>query len=134
MKRALPSGGGSQRRVRRPVVPPIDPNATHGNAAICRREYANLVAGGNNVVNFLGLDHSVYGKIKNNPGEVVALIKTMLDLAAKGNEVDWRKNRSIYMPGSVGPDQANNTTKSVTFKTLLATHLGERISAFRENI
>jgi hypothetical protein len=78
-------------------VPPIDPNATHGNAAICRREYANLVAGGNNVVNFLGLDHSVYGKIKNNPGEVVALIKTMLDLEAKGNEVDWRKNKSIYI-------------------------------------
>jgi hypothetical protein len=85
-------------------------------------------------VNFLSLDHSDYRHIKNNPGEVVALIKTMLDLAAKGNEVDWRKNRSIYMPGSVGPDQANNTTKSVTFKTLLATHLGERISAFRENI
>jgi hypothetical protein len=45
MKRALPSGGASQRRVRRPVAPPIDPNVTHGNAAICRREYANLVAG-----------------------------------------------------------------------------------------
>jgi hypothetical protein len=84
-------------------------------------------SGGNNVVNFLSLDHSVYGKVKNNPGEVVALIKTMLDLEAKGNEVNWRKSNSIYMPGSVGPDQANNTTKSAAFKTLMATNLGERI-------
>jgi hypothetical protein len=45
MKRALRSGGASQRRVRRPVAPPTDPNATHGNAAICRRDSANLVAG-----------------------------------------------------------------------------------------
>jgi hypothetical protein len=45
MKRGLRSGGASQRRVRRPLPPPTDPNATHGNAAICRRDYANLVAG-----------------------------------------------------------------------------------------
>jgi hypothetical protein len=31
------------------------------------------------------------------------------------------------MPGNVGPDQKNNTTKSVAFKTLMATNLGERI-------
>jgi hypothetical protein len=45
MKRTLPGGGASQRRVRHPVAPPTDPNVTHGNAAIYRREYANLVAG-----------------------------------------------------------------------------------------
>jgi hypothetical protein len=45
MKRALPSGGASQRRARRPVAPPTDPNVTHGNAANCRRDYATLVAG-----------------------------------------------------------------------------------------
>jgi hypothetical protein len=27
------------------VPPPTDPNVTHGNAAICRRDYADLVAG-----------------------------------------------------------------------------------------
>jgi hypothetical protein len=35
----------TQRRVRRPLPPPTDPNATHGNAAIYRRDCANLVAG-----------------------------------------------------------------------------------------
>jgi hypothetical protein len=45
MKRTLPGGGTSQRRVRHPVASPTDPNVTHGNAAIYRREYANLVAG-----------------------------------------------------------------------------------------
>jgi hypothetical protein len=77
--------------------------------------------------NHLSLDHSVYGKVKNNPGEVLALIKTMKDLEAKGNEVDWTRSNTLYMPGNVGPDQKNNTTKSVAFKTLMATNLGERI-------
>jgi hypothetical protein len=86
-----------------------------------------LGTGDNNVVNFLSLDHSDYGRIQNNPGEVVALIKTMDDLAAKDNKVDWRKNQSIHMPGNVGPDHANNSTKSAAFKTLMATNLGERI-------
>jgi hypothetical protein len=77
--------------------------------------------------NFLSFDHSDYGTIKNNPGEVVALIKTMDDLAARGNEVDFRKNKSIYMPGIDGPDMKNNTTKSDAFKTLMAINLGEHI-------
>jgi hypothetical protein len=61
-----------------------------------------LGTGDNNVVNFLSLDHSDYGSVQKNPGEVVALIKTMDDLAAKDNKVDWRKNQSIYMPGRRG--------------------------------
>jgi hypothetical protein len=40
MKRALPSVGTSQRRARHPVAPPTDPNVTHANATIYRREYA----------------------------------------------------------------------------------------------
>jgi hypothetical protein len=28
------------------VAPPTDPNVTHGNAAICRRDYANLLVAG----------------------------------------------------------------------------------------
>jgi hypothetical protein len=36
------------------------------------------------------------------------------------------------MPGSVGPDQANNTTKSAAFKTLMATKT--LVSAFREKL
>jgi hypothetical protein len=42
MMRALPSGYGG-RAVR--AAPPTDPNVTHGNAAICRRNFANSVAG-----------------------------------------------------------------------------------------
>jgi hypothetical protein len=31
------------------------------------------------------------------------------------------------MLGNAGPSQANNTTKSIAFKNLMATNLGERI-------
>jgi hypothetical protein len=73
------------------------------------------------------LDHSDYGSVQKNPGEVVALIKTMDDLAARGNKVDFRKNKSIYMPGIDGTDMKNNTTKSDAFKELMAINLGEHI-------
>jgi hypothetical protein len=77
--------------------------------------------------NHLSMDHIDYGKVKNNPGEVLALIKTMKDREAKGNEIDWTRRATLYMPGNVGPDQKNNTTKSAAFRTLMATNLGERI-------
>jgi hypothetical protein len=77
--------------------------------------------------NHLSMDHIVYGKVKNNPGEVRALIKTMKDLEAKRNEIDWTRSPNIYMPGNVGPDQKNNTMKSAAFRKLMATNLGERI-------
>ena len=55
------------------------------------------------------MDHIDYGKVKNNPGEVRALIKTMKDLEAKGSEIDWTRSPNVYMPGNVGPDQKKNT-------------------------
>jgi hypothetical protein len=56
------------------------------------------------------MDHIDYGKVKNNPGEVRALIKTMKDLEAKGSEIDWTRSPNVYMPGNVGPDQKKKTT------------------------
>jgi hypothetical protein len=40
MKRACPSGGVTQRRVRQPILP----SETHNKAAICRGKYAALFA------------------------------------------------------------------------------------------
>ena len=44
MKRALASGGASQRRVRQQQPKPILPSVTHNKAAICRGKYAALFA------------------------------------------------------------------------------------------
>jgi hypothetical protein len=47
--------------------------------------------------NHLSLDHSVYGPVSKNPGEIVALIKTTKDLEAKGNEVDWTRSNTLAL-------------------------------------
>ena len=44
MKRAVPLGGATQRRVRQPMPKPIPASVTHDKAAICRGKYAALFA------------------------------------------------------------------------------------------
>jgi hypothetical protein len=68
--------------------------------------------------NFLDLNHRANGPISKNPGEVVALIKTMKELDGLGYEVDWRKSSRMFL----GND--NNTIKSSRFRTLMTTNLG----------
>ena len=72
------------------------------------------------------MDHSDYGTVKNNPGEAVALIKTMNDLDAMGiYKVDWRKSSKMFLDNA--GTSHNNTAKSIAFKATMATHLGDRI-------
>jgi hypothetical protein len=41
-------------------------------------------------------------------------------------KVDW-SNRAKMFLGNVGTGHGNNTAKSIAFKELMATHLGDRI-------
>jgi hypothetical protein len=74
------------------------------------------------------LDHNDCGIFKKTPGgEVVAMIKTMLILDAQGiYKVDW-SNRAKMFLDNVGTGHTNNTAKSIAFKELMVTHLGDRI-------
>ena len=74
--------------------------------------------------NFLNLDHPDNGTIRQNPGEIVALFKTMNELAGLGYEVDWGKERRIYQPTCPLSKKDNNTIKSIRFVALMTKHLG----------
>jgi hypothetical protein len=65
------------------------------------------------------MDHTAYGAVRKNPGEVVALIKTMQSLIdAMGYTVDRSKSNRRCLGNDI------NTTKSTRFRALMTTHLG----------
>jgi hypothetical protein len=77
-----------------------------------------------NLDNCLNMDHPDNGTVRQNPGEIVALFKTMNELAGLGYEVDWGKKRRIYQPTCPLSKKDNNTVKSIRFGALMTKHLG----------
>jgi hypothetical protein len=60
---------------------------------------------------FLDLEHKANGPVSKNPGEVVALIKTMKELDGLGYEVDRRKSSRMLLPSCLLSKNDNNTIK-----------------------
>jgi hypothetical protein len=70
------------------------------------------------VDNFLHLDNRANGPVSKNPGEIIALIKTMLELDAKGHKVDWsNKSKGMFLGNEY------NAVKSKRFFALMTTNL-----------
>jgi hypothetical protein len=63
------------------------------------------------------LDNRANGPVSKNPGEIIALIKTMMELDAKGHKIDWSRSHRMFL----GND--NNTLKSTRFFALMTTNL-----------
>jgi hypothetical protein len=61
-------------------------------------QLGNLADQLNSADNFLNLEHTANGTFRQNPGEVVALIKTMEELDGLGYEVDWVTSTRILLP------------------------------------
>ena len=70
------------------------------------------------------MDNTDNGTIRENPGEIVALFKTMNELAGLGYEVDWGKRKGILLPTCPLSKNDNNTIKSKRFRALMTKHLG----------
>ena len=91
MKRALPLGGASQRRVRQPMPKPIPASVTHDKAASCRVKYAALFA----------LPRKMNtAAVQKNMVDAIALKKTEFDTNEAVEAALWVSIESAQQDGS----------------------------------